>query len=98
MIDLIHAWRHLFSAVVALATDSGQVTERLKLAYFDHLVHISPNPHLSEDLQADFAALMNELRSAYPDRQADSGAVDAARGSRLAKRVVSLYEAVTRKL
>lgn len=98
MIDLIHAWRHFFSAVVLLAAGSGQVAERLKLAYFDSLLHISPNPQLPEELQAEFAALMNELSSIYPDRLADSGCVDSTRAARLAKRVVSLYEGVTKKL
>lgn len=98
MIDLIHAWRHFFSAVVLLAAGSGPVAERLKLAYFDSLLHISPNPHLPEDLQTDFAALMNELKSIYPDRLADPERIDSTRAARLAKRVVSLYEGVTKKL
>lgn len=98
MIDLIHAWRHLFSAVVLLATGSGPVTERLKLAYFDNLLHICPNPQLPEDLQPELVALLDELRSIYPDRLTDPESVGHARAARLARRVVSLYEGVTRKL
>lgn len=98
MIDLIHAWRHLFSAVVLLATGSGQVAERLKLAYFENLLHISTNPHLPEDLQEAFVSLMAELQVVYPDRLTSPETVDGARAARLAKRVVSLYEGVTRRL
>lgn len=97
MIDLLHAWRHLFSAVVLLATGSGPVTERLKLAYFENLLHISPNPQLPKELQQEFSALLVELRAAYPDCEGP-GSIDNIRAARLAKRVVSLYEGVTKKL
>lgn len=98
MIDLIHAWRHLFSAVVLLATSSGHVTERLKHAYFENLLQISANPQLPDELQAAFNRLMHELSTMYPDRETSPETVDGARAAKLAKRVVSLYEGVTQKL
>lgn len=94
MVDLLRSWRHLFSAVLALSTDGGPIDQRLREAFTGSLQKISPNPDLPHHLRGDFQALMEELKnllSGYSDK-------DAKRASALAKKVVVLYDRVTKEL
>lgn len=94
MIDLLRSWRHLFSAVLALSTDGGPIEQRLRDAYTGSLQKISPDPDLPEHLRGDFEGLMEELAdllSGYSDK-------DAKRASAAAKKVVVLYDRVTKEL
>ncbi len=94
MVDLLRSWRHLFSAVLALSTDGGSIDQRLREAYTGNLQKISPNPDLPDHLRGDFEELMEELAvllNGYSD-------TDAKRASALAKKVVVLYDRVTKEL
>lgn len=92
--DLLTGWRHLFSAVLALSTDGGPVDRRLQEAYRGSLQKISPDPHLPQHLQADFETLMDELRGFFGSRGPD----DMKRAASLARKVVVLYDRVTKEL
>lgn len=94
MADLLKCWRHLFSAVLALGARTSPVDQRLREAYVNELQKLSPQDDLPEDLQAEFRKLMDELAETYQG----SGAVDERQASRLAKRVVVIYDRVTKKL
>lgn len=92
--ELITTWRHLFSAVLRLGADEGTVDQRLREAYQGGLARIAANPELPENLQTEYAKLMDEL-----DQLFDQGdAIDVKRASRLAKRVVALYDRVSKEL
>lgn len=92
--DLITTWRHLFAAVLGLVSDQGTIDQRLREAYLGGLSRISCNPGLPDPLQGDYEKLMTELGDLFggPDP------VDVKRASRLAKRVVALYDQVTKEL
>lgn len=94
MVDLLRSWRHLFSAVLALSTDGGPIDHRLREAYTGSLKKISPNPDLPHHLRGDFEKLMEELTELLSG-QSD---IDARRASALAKKVVVLYDRVTKEL
>ena len=92
--DVITTWRHLFAAVLGLVSEQGTVDQRLREAYLGGLSRISGNPGLPEHLQGDYEKLMTELADLF----AEPGPVDVKRASQLAKRVVALYDRVTREL
>lgn len=94
MADLLKCWRHLFSAVLALGARTSTVDQRLHEAYVNELQKLSVYHDLPEDLQTDFQKLMDELSEIFRG----SGAVDERQASRLAKRVVVIYDRVTKKL
>jgi hypothetical protein len=94
MVDLLRSWRHLFSAVLALSTDGGPIDHRLREAYTGSLQKISPNPDLPPHLRGDFAKLMEELT----DLLSEHSQVDTKRASAVAKKVVVLYDRVTKEL
>lgn len=94
MADLLTGWRHLFAAVLALSTDGGSVDRRLQEAYRRSLRKISPTPHLPQHLRAEFDELMDELR-VFCSRQDED---DAKRASQLARKVVVLYDRLTKEL
>lgn len=93
MADLLKSWRHLFSAVLALGARASSVEYRLHAAYVNELQRLSPQDDLPTELRADFQALMDELATIYSagDR------ADEQTASHLAKRVVVLYDRVTRQ-
>ena len=93
MTDLVKSWRHLFSAVLALSTDEGVIERRLRAAYTGSLQKISPTSDLPARLRADFEALMRELTDFFAERTQDP-----KRASTLAKKVVTLYDRVTKEL
>ena len=92
--DLITSWRHLFSAVLRLGADEGTVDERLREAYRGGLARISAGAGLPQNLQTEYAKLMEELDQLFRE----GAAVDVKRASRLAKRVVALYDRVSKEL
>lgn len=92
--DLATSWRHLLSAVLRLGADEGTVDERLREAYAKGLRRISRNPSLPDHLRQEYEQLMSEL-----DHLFGSGdEIDIRRASRLAKRVVALYDHVNKEL
>lgn len=92
--DLITTWRHLFSAVLTLGSDQGAVAQRLRQAYVGALRRIAPNPGLPHPIREDFDKLMTELGDLFDGQET----IDATRASRLAKRVVAIYDRVTKEL
>ncbi len=92
--DLITTWQHLFSAVLTLGSNQGTVDERLRQAYIGGLSRISPNPGLPDHIQEEYDKLMSELTDLYKHQ----GSIDTKRASLLAKRVVAIYDRVTKEL
>lgn len=92
--DLITSWRHLFSAVLRLGADEGTVDQRLREAYQGGLARIPRDAALPGNLQTEYAKLMAELEDLFNG----DGKVDMRRASRLAKRVVALYDRVSKEL
>lgn len=92
--DLITSWRHLFTAVLRLGANEGTVDQRLREAYRGELVPIARNGGLPDHLQPEYAQLM----AALEDLLEDEDKIDTRRASRLAKRVVKLYDRVSREL
>lgn len=90
--DLTTTRRHLLAALCALGTDEGRIEQRLHAAYAGGLRRLS-RADLPDDVRPEYLALMAELADLYsrPDR------IDAERASRLAKRVVKLYERVIKE-
>lgn len=93
MADVLKSWRHLFSAVLALGARATSVQHRLRTAYADELLRLSPQDDLPAELRADFEALMEELAKMYNDGEK----ADEKRASHLAKQVVVLYDRITRQ-
>lgn len=93
MADVLKSWRHLFSAVLALGARATSVQHRLRSAYVNELVRLSPQDDLPKELRAEFQALMEELGKMYNDGER----TDEKQASRLAKRVVVLYDQITRQ-
>lgn len=93
--DLITAWRHLFSAVLTLGADQGTVDQRLREAYVGGLSRVSPNPGLPDPIREDYDKLMAELADLFEGGQSP---IDTRRASQLAKRVVAIYDRVTKEL
>lgn len=93
MADVLKSWRHLFSAVLALGARATSVQHRLRSAYLNELVRLSPQDDLPKELRAEFQALMDELGKMYSDGER----TDQKQASRLAKRVVVLYDQITRQ-
>jgi hypothetical protein len=94
MSDLLTNWRHLFAAVLVLGADEGAIDERLQQAYRGALSRISRNPGLPIHLFGEFEALMKDIEDLY----ATPGDVETKRASQLAKRVVALYDRITKQL
>lgn len=93
MADVLKSWRHLFSAVLALGARATSVQHRLRAAYLNELVRLSPQDDLPKELRAEFQTLMEELGKMYNDGER----TDEKQASRLAKRVVVLYDQITRQ-
>lgn len=94
MSDLLTGWRHLFSAVLALSTDGGPVDRRLREAYRGSLQRISPDSDLPAHLREEFVALMEDMATLFGELDQS----DSKRASFLAKKVVVLYDRVTKEL
>lgn len=92
--DVITAWRHLFSAVIKLGSGAGTVEERLRDAYRGDLLRVSLPSGLPERLRDDYALLMKDIATLFEGQQT----VDTKRASGLAKRVVAIYDRVTKEL
>ncbi|MFL6624258.1 MAG: hypothetical protein ACJ8J7_08615 [Sulfurifustaceae bacterium] len=95
MVEPLKSWRHLFSAVLALSTDGGTVERRLEAAFTGNLQKIVPDRDLPHHLREDFAKLMHELTDLFGDGNKHN---DSRRASLLAKKVVALYDRVTKEL
>ena len=93
MTDPVKSWRHLFSAVLALSTDEGVIERRLRAAYAGSLQKISPTSDLPASLCADFETLMRDLTGFFAEQTQDP-----RRASALAKKVVTLYDRITKEL
>jgi hypothetical protein len=92
----LKGWRHLFAAVLALATGSGPVEERLRLAYWEHLRLLDPAQSLPDDLRAEFERIRGELAHLFPQREARVPE-KWVQSSDLAERIVRLYIAYVRR-
>lgn len=86
--DLLTTRRHLLAAVFALGAHDGTIEQRLHAAYERGLRRISASPGLPDHMRTEYDALMAELA----DFLGGHGEMDGQRASRLAKRVVMLYQ------
>lgn len=93
MADVIKSWRHLFSAVLALGARATSVQHRLRSAYVNELLRLSPHDDFPRELRAEFQTLMDELGQMYHAGER----ADDKEASRLAKQVVVLYDRITRQ-
>jgi hypothetical protein len=84
--------RHFLSAVCVLGTSEGSIVERLRAAYRDHLSPLSGNSALPEYMRDDYEKLMAELGELLGGRED----IDTRRAARAAKRIVVLYDRVTK--
>lgn len=94
MADPLRSWRRLFSAALTLSMDGGSIDQRLREACAGSLHKISPHPDLPTHLRGDFEKLMEELTDFLDGHNPQ----DAKHASSLAKRVVVLYDRVTKEL
>ncbi len=93
MADVIKSWRHLFSAVLALGARTTSVQHRLRSAYVNELLRLSPQHDLPQELRAEFQTLMEDLGQMYHAGER----ADEKQAARLAKQVVVLYDRITRQ-
>ena len=94
MADLLTSWRHLFAAVLVLGSEAGGIAERLQRAYSVGLSKLSPRQALSNGFGGELESLMRGITELYGTGRP----VDEQQASALAKRVVALYDRVTREL
>lgn len=90
--DEIKTKRHLLAAVSTLGAVEGTVGQRLRLAYERHLRGLPPNADLPESVRGDYASLLRELARLF----VDAGQVEEKSAAALAKRVVALYDRVSK--
>jgi hypothetical protein len=93
MTDLVKSWRHLFSAILALSTDEGVIERRLHAAYSKSLRKILPTSDLPAHLRTEFEQLIRDLEDLYA-----APAQDSKRAASLARKVVTLYDRITKEL
>ena len=92
--DGSYAWEKLFLAVETLASGTGPLYERLDDAYAYHLGLLRPDYHFPwPNLETEFLMIVEKF-GLHNDRS--SWSEDDMR--KTAKRIVSLYNAVTRRL
>lgn len=91
--DLTTSWRHLFSAVLHLGSHEGTIHQRLQAAYAG-ISRISPEVGLPIHLRGHFDELMLEFGH-FVQSPAD---MDQKSASRLAKKVIALYDKVVKEL
>lgn len=85
--------QRLLSAVRTLGAGEGNLDQRLRAAYREHLVELSVSSGLPPSFERDFNKLMAELGQFF--NGGDS--TDPRRASSFAKRVVALYDQVSRR-
>lgn len=84
--------RHLLAAVSTLGAVDGSVGQRLRAAYEKHLRGLPLKADLPEALRGDYEALLRELAAVL----ADSSRIEERIAAALAKRVVALYDRVSK--
>lgn len=92
----IEGWRHLFAAVLVLATGSGPVEERLRRAYWEHMRLLDPAQDLPEHLRAEFDEIMQQMAVLFPHPDARVPQ-KWQQATELAERIVRLYVTYIRK-
>lgn len=90
--DGIKTKRHLLAAVSTLGAVEGTVGQRLRLAYEKHLRGLPPNPDLPESVRGDYELLLRELAAVF----AEPGQLEERIAGPFAKRVVALYDRVSK--
>lgn len=90
--------RKIFNALFILACEHGSVIERLESAYRLALAPIDVQLELPEAVHGEFLSIRRELERLYfaPDPQAIRDRNDASRATKLAGRLVSLYDRMIR--
>jgi hypothetical protein len=101
MVRVRYAWEKLFSAVLTMACSSDSVQLRLADAYVDSLLRLNVED-FPDDLEGDFRDILAEFAKIRLDGDRGIRAVIESQMSegdanKLAERIVSLYNEITRR-
>ena len=99
--SLAYAWEKTHSAVVHLAASEADPRQRLISAFINDITHIRVE-ELPEDIKSEFEDLMADVTSEEPIAReglisASISKLSIVEASRIAERVVTFYDNVTRR-
>jgi hypothetical protein len=94
-------WQQLHLAVRALATDQGEINERLTSAYLTQLMELK-SEDLPDDMKDDFEAIYDEITRVKLDGEEESiiatiNGMEPEDASRIAHQIFALFDVATRK-
>jgi hypothetical protein len=97
-----YAWEKLHVGVLILASGNDSVQERLGRAYANSIMRLTPED-LPEAIREKFEQLEEEMTSVAPSGDegriaATTQAMSEEAASALAEQIVSMYDAVTRRM
>jgi heptaprenylglyceryl phosphate synthase len=79
-----YAWEKLFNAVLGMARSERSLHERLKNAYWDHIMHIKPDDLPDDEARETLAQIGRQINSSTPVSDSEVRA--------LIEKIVSLYD------
>ncbi len=96
-----YTWEKLHDAVLTLASGTGSIQERLCDAYVYSLIRLQKQDDFPVEMRDDFEVIQKELTAVQPfgeegSVKASTNAMTDDKASKIAEKIVSMYDKITR--